>query len=58
MNRLRRKDLQDIISCIEELRDRVESVRDEGKFMTVTFHPALMNTILRSLAVAGVGAMV
>lgn len=34
-----------------------KETKDEGKFMTVTFHPALMNTILRSLAVAGVGAM-
>lgn len=34
-----------------------KETKDEGKFMTVTFHPALMNTILRSLAVAGVGVM-
>lgn len=31
-----------------------KDAKEEGKFMTVTFRPALMNTILRSLAVAGV----
>lgn len=31
-------------------------VRDEGKFMTVTFHPGLMNAILQSMAAIGIAA--
>lgn len=30
--------------------------KDEGKFMTVTFHPAIMNAILNAMAAAGVVA--
>lgn len=30
--------------------------KDEGKFMTVTFHPAIMNAILNAMAAAGVAA--
>ena len=30
--------------------------RDEGKFMTVTFHPGLMNSILQSMAAVGIAA--
>lgn len=31
-------------------------IRDEGKFMTVTFHPGLMNAILQSMAAIGIAA--
>lgn len=30
--------------------------KEEGKFMTVTFHPAIMNTILNAMAAVGVAA--
>lgn len=30
------------------------ATKDEGKFMTVTFHPGLMNAIFNSMAAAGV----
>ena len=32
------------------------STKEEGKFMTVTFHPGLMNAILRSMAAVGIAA--
>lgn len=33
-----------------------EATHDEGKFMAVTFHPAMMNAILAAMAAAGVAA--
>lgn len=33
-----------------------EATRDEGKFMAVTFHPAMMNAIFAAMAAAGVAA--
>ena len=32
------------------------ATKDEGKFMTVTFHPGLMNAILQSMAAVGIAA--
>lgn len=32
------------------------STKDEGKFMTVTFHPAMMNLILQAMETAGIAA--
>ena len=32
------------------------STKEEGKFMTVTFHPGLMNAILNSMAAVGIAA--
>lgn len=32
------------------------ATKEEGKFMTVTFHPGLMNAILQTMAVTGVAA--
>lgn len=33
---------------------RNTKTKDDGKFMTVTFHPGLMNTILRSMTAVGI----
>jgi hypothetical protein len=30
--------------------------KEEGKFMTVTFHPGLMNSVLQSMAAIGIAA--